>query len=432
MKKKNGFLALTPLLLFLCLYLVTSIVLHDFDKMPLTLAFLFSSVYAVALSSGSLEERIKTFSTGAGNPSMMLVIWIFILAGAFAAAAKSMGAVDAAVGFTLRYLPPALILPGLFLASCFISLSIGTSVGTIVALTPIAVSIASVADISLPMMTGLVVGGAFFGDNLSFISDTTIVATQTQGCKMCDKFKANIRIVLPVAVIILIIYTVLGIGLQIPADAKETSFVKIIPYLAVIVTAVLGWNVLLVLMVGIFLTGLIGIADGSYGFFDWLNSMAQGIIGMGELIIITMMAGGLLAIVRANGGIEYLITTLSSKVQSKKGGEACIAGLVCLVDICTANNTVALITTGPIAHEIAQRFDIDPRRSSSLLDTASCFMQGVLPYGAQLLIASQLVCEVTKGQFNSFLVIPYLFYPFALAVAVILSVISGYPKMKRK
>lgn len=414
--------ALSPLVVFLVLYLVTSIVAQDFYKVPIAVAFLVSSVYSLLTVKGTMNERIGIFAKGAGNPTMVLMLAIFILAGAFAASAKTMGAVDATVNLALNYLPEQAILPGIFLASCFISLSIGTSCGTIAALTPLAVGIAQQSGISVPLMVGLVVGGTYFGDNLSFISDTTIVATQTQGCNMKDKFHVNIRIVAPVALLMLVVYFFLGTSLNTSAEVSEVNFWLVLPYLAVVILAVCGINVLLTLTIGIILTGIIGISHGAYDVFGWFSAMNEGMMGMSELIIVTILAGGMLEIIRHNGGINLIIKTLTRNIKGARGGEMSIAALTCLVNICTANNTVAIITTGPIAKDVATRFGIDPRKSASILDTASCFTQGLLPYGAQVLIAAGL------SGLNPIIIIPHLFYPMLIGIALVLAILFRYPR----
>ena len=414
--------ALSPLIVFLVLYLVTSIIAQDFYKVPIAVAFLVSATYALLTVRGTMNERIKIFAKGAGNSTMVLMLAVFVLAGAFAASAKTMGAVDATVNLALKYLPEQAILPGIFLASCFISLSIGTSCGTIAALTPLAVGIAQQSGISTPMMIGLVVGGTYFGDNLSFISDTTIVATQTQGCSMKDKFRVNISIVAPVALAMLIVYFFLGESVSTPAEVGEANFWLVLPYLAVVILAICGVNVLLSLGIGIFLTGIIGMVMGTYDVFGWFAAMNEGMMGMSELIIVTILAGGMLEIIRHNGGIELIIKALTRNIQSKRAGEMSIAALTCLVNVCTANNTVAIITTGPIAKDIAQRFRIDPRKSASILDTASCFTQGLLPYGAQVLIAAGL------SEVNPIAIIPNLYYPMLIGVALILAILFRYPR----
>lgn len=420
---KKGLLALSPLMVFITLYLVTSIIAGDFYRVPITVAFMAASVYAVAISGGmSLAKRIDTFSQGASTNQMMLMVWIFVLAGAFANSAKAMGSIDATVNLTLALLPPQMLLAGLFLAACFISLSIGTSVGTIVALTPIAAGLAQHMGTSVPILTAVIVGGSFFGDNLSFISDTTIAATQTQGCKLSDKFRVNSFLVMPAALIIFILYIILGKQVQAPDQQPPIDVLKVVPYIVVLVTAIFGMNVMAVLTLGILLTGVIGIATGSYDLYGWLGSMGQGILGMGELIIITLMAGGLLAIIKQQGGIDYLIRLLTRRVSGKRGAELSVAALVSMVNVCTANNTVAIITVGGIAKQIGDRYGIDNRKCASILDTFSCFTQGLLPYGAQMLMAAGL------AQLNPVAIIPYLYYPFAIGIVALLAIIFRFPK----
>ena len=420
---KKGLLALSPLLMFVVLYLSTSIVAGDFYKVPITVAFLFASIYAVAISGGyTLQRRIEAFSHGAGTQSMMFMLWIFVMAGAFANAAKTMGCIDATVNMTLSLLPANMLLAGLFVAACFISLSIGTSVGTIVALAPIAAGIASTTHSSTALMTAVVVGGAFFGDNLSFISDTTVVATTTQHCKMSDKFRVNLFLALPAALVVLAIYILWGQQMTSVTTVSEVAWMKVVPYLVVLITAVFGMNVMAVLTIGILLTGIIGISDGSYDFFAWFAAMGEGITSMGELVIITMMAGGLLEVVKMNGGIDYIIQRMTAHINGKRGAELSIGLLVSIVDICTANNTVAIMTVGPLAKQIGDRFGIDSRKCASILDTFSCATQGLIPYGAQLLMAAGLT------MLNPIEVIPYLFYPFALGIVALLSILFRFPR----
>ena len=420
---KKGLIALSPLAVFIVLYLVTSIIARDFYKVPITVAFMAASMYAVIISGGiPLRKRIDIYSKGATTGQMMLMIWIFILAGAFAHTAKTMGAIDATVNFALTLLPGNMLLAGLFLAACFISISVGTSVGTIVALTPIAAGIAEQTDTSIALMTAVVVGGSFFGDNLSFISDTTIVATSTQGCKLSDKFRVNSFIVIPAAIVILFVYVFMGTGIESPQDIPDVAFMKVVPYLVVLATAIFGMNVMAVLSLGIIMTGIIGIADGSFDVFGWFGAMGDGIKGMGELIIITMMAGGLLEIIKHNGGIDFIINRLTRHISSKRGAELAVAGLVSFVNLCTANNTVAIITVGGIAKQIGDRFGVDNRKCASILDTFSCTMQGIIPYGAQLLMAAGL------AQLNPISILPYLYYPLAIGLAALLSILLRYPK----
>lgn len=420
--KPDGW-ALMPLIVFLCLYLVTSLIINDFYKVPITVAFTAASIYAVATTKGlTLNERIFQFSSGAANKNIMMMIWIFVLAGAFAQSAKAMGAIDATVNLTLHLLPDSLLLAGIFLASCFISLSIGTSVGTIVALVPVAAGIAAKTGIGMPFMTALVIGGAFFGDNLSFISDTTIAATRTQGCVMRDKFRVNFLIALPAAILVFTYYIIEGLQVETIHNAGPIEWVKVIPYLIVLGTAIAGMNVMLVLTLGIAATGIIGCFSGSFDVFGWFGAMGNGITGMGELIIITLIAGGMLELIRFNGGVDYILHKLTSRVKSKKGAEFSIAALVSIANICTANNTIAIITVGPLANDIAEKFRIDKRKSASILDTFSCVIQGCIPYGAQMLIAAEL------AQLSPLEIIRYLYYPMALAIFASASILFRYPK----
>ena len=420
---KKGLLALSPLMVFILLYLVTSIIARDFYKVPITVGFLIASIYAVIIFNGQpLRERINVFSKGASTSQMMLMLWIFILAGAFANSAKAMGSIDATVNMTLSLLPPQMLLAGLFVASCFISLSIGTSVGTIVALTPIAAGVATQTGTSIAMMTAVVVGGSFFGDNLSFISDTTIAATQTQGCRLSDKFRVNFSLVIPAALVVFLIYIMMGLDMQAPTDIPDLEPIKVIPYIVVLATAVFGMNVTAVLTLGLALTGIIGLLDGSYDLYGWFGAMGDGIIGMGELIIITMMAGGLLEVIRQQGGIDFIINLLTRRVSGKRGAELSIAALVSIVNVCTANNTVAILTVGGIAKHIGDRFGIDNRKCASILDTFSCFTQGLIPYGAQLLMAAGL------ASLNPVAIIPYLYYPFAIGITAMLAILLRLPR----
>ena len=410
--------ALSPILFFIAVYLAGSIVAGDFYAVPISVAFLATSVYAVAITGGmSLHDRIAAFSRGAGHPNMMLMLWIFILAGAFSAAAQKMGAIDATVNLTLHLLPDNLLLAGLFVAACFISLSIGTSVGTVVALTPIAAGIAGATAVPVPMVVAVVVGGAFFGDNLSFISDTTIMATRTQGCRMSDKFRVNARIVMPAAALVVLIYVVLGTKVHAPQDVPPVDAIKVLPYVVVLATAIAGMDVLLVLLVGIVLSGIIGIATGSYDLFGLAHAMSDGILGMGELIIVTMLAGGIMELVSIGGGIDWLTQRLTLRITGRRGAEFTIGGLVALTDVFTANNTVAILTVGPVARRIAERYGIDPRRSASLLDTFSCLAQSLIPYGAQLLMAAGLAA-VSPIQ-----IIPYLYYPYIMGAAAVIAIL---------
>ena len=406
--------ALLPLGVFLISYLVVSILANDFYKMPITVAFSIASIVSIAFSKGgALNNRIEQYCKGAGNGNLMLMVLIFVMAGAFAQTTKAMGAVDATVNLALAILPENLLAAGIFIAACFISISVGTSVGTIVALAPVAVGIADRTGVATAFMVGVVVSGAMFGDNLSFISDTTIVSTRTQGCKMADKFKFNIRIALPVAILVTIIYIVMGSEMQSAYTPTPIEWLKVIPYLTVLIAAISGVNVLLVLLIGILLSGMVGLYTGAVDIWGWTASMGSGITNMGELIIVTLLAGGMLEMIRFNGGIDWIILKLTSRIRTVRGAELSIAGLVSFANLCTANNTIALIMAGPIAFDIATRFKVDPRRSASILDTFSCFVQGILPYGAQLLMAAGL------ASISPIEIMQYLYYPYLLGIAAL-------------
>ena len=426
-KRLRGLLALSPIMVLLTIYLAGSIVAGNFYRIPIAVAFMVASVYAVAISRGeTLNSRIDSFSQGAANPRIMYMIWIFVLAGAFAALAKAMGAVDATVDITLSLIPSNFLPAGIFIASCFISMSIGTSVGTIVALTPVVTALAAQMSCSTAWLVAIVVGGAFFGDNLSFISDTTIAATQTQGCSMRSKFRTNLALVLPAAALTLLIYAFSGNNIDNIEAGEITigSIVKCAPYIIVILTALTGVNVLLVLIIGIAVAGSIGLAGGSVDSISIFTEMGNGIMGMCELIIVTMLAGGLLEIVRLNGGIDFLIRIVTLRVRSRRAAESAISALTALANLCTANNTIAILTVGNIARDISKKFHISPRRTASLMDTTSCFVQGVIPYGAQLLMASGL------AKVSPLAIIPNLYYPMLIGLSILLSIALQRPRSR--
>ena len=423
----RGILALSPIIVLLTIYLAGSIVAGDFYRIPIAVAFMTASVYAIAMTrGGTINERIENFSKGAGNPRIMYMVWIFVLAGAFAALAKAMGAVDATVNLTLNLIPGNYLPAGIFIAACFVSMSIGTSVGTIVALTPVVTALATQMNCDTAWLVAIVVGGSFFGDNLSFISDTTIAATQTQGCSMRSKFKTNITLVMPAAVVTLLLYAFSGNSIEeIAAPAVTWSEnIKCVPYITVIVCALIGMNVLAVLITGIVIAAGMGLAYGTVDGISVFTEMGGGIMGMCELIIVTLLAGGLLEIVRLNGGIDYLIRIVTLRVRSRRAAELAITALTALANVCTANNTIAILTVGNISHDISRKFGISPRRSASLMDTTSCFIQGVIPYGAQLLMASGL------ATISPISIIPHLYYPMCIGVMVIISILVKIPSRK--
>ena len=425
---KKGLVALSPILVLLVAYLTMSLASGDFYRISISVAFVAAAIYAVATLRGisrSLQERISIFSEGASDKNILYMIWIFILAGIFASTAKAMGAVDATVHFTMRFVPIEFLPAGIFIAACFVSLSIGTSVGTIVALTPVVTGLAAQMGVDTAQMVAIVVGGAFFGDNLSFISDTTIAATMTQGCNMKDKFRTNLLIVLPAALLSLGLYLFLGLsgGVDGVEAASAAEWYKTIPYLLVLICAIGGMNVLVVLVLGIVATIVIGLACGSLSGVSFCEEAGRGVLSMGELIIITLMAGGLMNMVKQSGGFEFVTRAITHSISGKRGAEAAIAALTVLTDICTANNTIAIITVGPIARDLSQRYGVSPRKSASLLDTASCFAQGALPYGAQLLMASGL------ASISPLEIIPHLYYPMAIGVMVVLSIVFQFPRI---
>ena len=422
---KKGWLALSPLLVFLLIYVVTSLVARDFYKVPVAAAFIIASAYSLFITRSvpKTDDKMAIFSRGAGNKNVLLMIWIFVLAGAFAATAKEIGAIDATVNATLRILPGKLVYAGLFLAACFISMAIGTSVGTIVALVPIATGIATAqSDMSVPFITAIIVGGAFFGDNLSFISDTTVAATKSQACSMRDKFRVNLWIAAPAAILVAALYVFMGLSVEAAPAAEPVEWIKLVPYLLVIGLALVGVNVVTVLAIGIGVNGILGWILGSYDFVGWMSAIGAGIGSMGELIIVSLLAGGMLEMIRYNGGMEFIIESLTRHIKGKRAAGLSIAALVSLVNLCTANNTIAIITVGPLAKDITERFGLDPRKTASILDTFSCFVQGIIPYGAQLLMAAGL------SGVSAVSIIANLYYPFTLGIIAVLSILLRFPR----
>lgn len=426
--KLAGLLALSPLFVFLAVYVAGSILAHDFYKVPVAAAFIIASAYAMVITRGveKTDDKIAIFSAGAGSRNVLLMIWIFVLAGAFASTAKEIGSIEATVNATLLLLPGRFLYAGLFLASCFISMAVGTSVGTIVALVPIASGLAAQTGSSLPLIAGIIVGGAFFGDNLSFISDTTVAATKSQGVSMRDKFRVNLWIAAPAAVAITILYIIIGSDVSAVTSSASVDWVKILPYLTVIVLAIAGMNVVTVLALGIALNGVIGWITGSFSFVGWLSAIGSGIGGMGELIIVSLLAGGLLELIRYNGGLEFVIRLLTRRISTRRGAAFSIAGLISLVNMCTANNTIAIITVGPLAKDISGRFGLDPRKTASILDVFSCLVQGILPYGAQMLMACGL------AGISALSIIGRLYYPFALGIMAIAAILFDFPRLKNE
>lgn len=425
-KLSKGLLAISPAAVFLLLYVAVSLAIGDFYVMPITVALLAASAWAVTIYNGPrLNERIERFSAAAAHSNVLYMVWIFIMAGAFAALAKGIGAIDATVQLTMHVFPPNLMLPAIFVAACFISLSIGTSVGTVVAIVPLIVELAQSGGGSVPLFVATALGGAFFGDNLSFISDTTIAATRTQGCSMSDKFKANFRIVFPAAIMTLAIYFFIGSDTNFIISEKDSDPLLILPYIMIIITALAGINVLIVLTCGIVTAIALAVIRTGTGLMECCRLMGEGIGSMGELIVITLLAAGLLGIIKAMGGIDFILQRLTAKVSGKRGAQACIAALVSLVNLCTANNTVAIISVGSIARKISSEYGIAPRRTASVLDTCSCIVQCLIPYGAQTLLATGLAHISPAAPW------PYLYYPWMLALAVTTAIILPSRKRKR-
>lgn len=412
----TGILALSPLIIFLGLYVVISLIIGDFYKIPLSVALIAATVWGLLVFRGMpFSARIEAFTREGGSSNVIYMVWIFILAGSFATVADKTGAVEATVALTIDRLPPAFVMPGLFLAACFISMAIGTSVGTVVALTPLAVNFAQGAGADVPLFVAIVLGGSFFGDNLSFISDTTIAATRTQGCKMNEKFKANFLLVMPAAMITFGIYLFGEFPEATPPTPPEVNPWLILPYLTVIVLAITGVNVTLTLLSGIVLAMAIAIFSG-YDIFAVMGFMGAGIDGMGNLIIVTILAAGMLGLIKAAGGIDYLLGLLTGGIKGKRGAEGAIGALVGIVNLCTANNTVAILTVGSISKRISETYNIAARRSASLLDTASCIVQSLIPYGAQTLLATSLAGISPTAPW------PYMYYPWVLAAVVVVSI----------
>ncbi len=422
----KGLLALSPMVVFLVLYVVVSAIIGDFYKIPISVALLVASMWAIVIYRGKpLRQRIETFSAAAADKDIIYMIWIFVLAGGFASLAKEIGAVEATVNFTLGIFPPQYIVPTLFVAACLISFSIGTSVGTVVALTPLAAELASVEGGNVAFFVGVVLGGAFFGDNLSFISDTTIAATRSQGCQMQDKFKVNLWIALPAAIVTLICYLIFVPDVPIIETHQSGDPWLMLPYLVVIVTAVIGMNVTLVLTLGIACAVALGVIYG-VNVLDMAGFVGSGIEGMGGLIIVTLLASGMLGVIKACGGIAYILNVMTAKISGLRGAQATLAVLVGIVNLCTANNTVAIITVGSLAKDISDKFGVDPRKSASILDSASCVVQCLIPYGAQTLLATSL------GGISPAAPFPYLYYPWALGLSLALSIIFLFPRRYSK
>jgi Na+/H+ antiporter NhaC len=423
--KKGSALALLPFLVFLILFIGSGIVTGDFYKFPVIVAIVVAASFALGMNRKEpFQQKVEIFCKGAGDANIMLMVLIFLLAGAFSEVAKGMGAVDSTVNLALSVVPQNLLMVGLFIIACFISLSMGTSMGTIVALAPIGVGISGQTDISLALSMSAVIGGAMFGDNLSFISDTTIAAVRTQGTQMRDKFKVNFLIVFPAAVITSVLLGVLTMGAHADIIHHDYNWLKIFPYIAVLVMALAGVNVFLVLAIGVIFAGVVGLVDGSYTIMEVIQKIGEGMAGMYEISFLAILIAGMVAVIQHNGGIDFLLERITRNIKSKKGAEFGIAGLVSLTDLSTANNTISIIIAGPLAKNIADKYGIDPRRSASILDIFSCSIQGLIPYGAQILVAAGV------AKISPVSILPYSYYPFLIGLCAIIAILTGFPRIK--
>ncbi|KOP71723.1 sodium:proton antiporter [Bacillus sp. FJAT-21945] len=425
--KKGNPWALLPFVVFLILFIGTGIVTGDFYKFPVIVAIAISGAVALVMNrKETFSNKVDIFCKGAGNLNVMLMVIIFLLAGAFSEVAKGMGAVDSTVNFALSVIPQNLLMVGIFIIACFISLSMGTSMGTIVALAPIGVGISEQTDISLALSMAAVIGGSMFGDNLSFISDTTITAVRSQNTQMKDKFKVNFWIVLPAAIVTCVILGIVTMGENAEIAQHSYHLVKILPYVLVIIFALIGMNVFLVLALGIGLAGVVGLADGSYQMMPLVQKVGEGMAGMYEISFLAILIAGMVEVIKHNGGIDFLLHIVTRNIKSKKGAEFGIAGLVGLTDLSTANNTISILIAGPLAKNIADQYEIDPRKSASLLDIFSCCVQGLIPYGAQILVAAGV------ASISPVSILPFSYYPILIGICGVAAILIGYPNFKKE
>lgn len=424
---KNGSLALLPLGVFLTLFLGTGLYFNylgvdfAFYQLPSPIAALIGVIVAFMIGKDTLNEKMNTFIAGVGDSNIIIMCMIYLLAGSFSTVAKAMGGVDSVVNFGLTYIPASVILPGLFVIAAFVSTAMGTSMGTIAAVAPIAMDIALKADLPVAVAIAAVVGGAMFGDDLSMISDTTIAASRTQGCTLRDKFIMNFKIALPSAIVTVAIMAVSGASGTI-TQSLEYDAIKIIPYVAVLALALMGMNVFLVLLLGTLFAGVIGLAYGNFTLLGFAQKTYEGFGSMQEIFILSLLIGGLAHMIAKLGGLDYLVGLISRRITSKKGAELGIVALSSAADICTANNTIAIVISGPMAKKLAAQYDIEPRRCASLLGMAACVWQGILPYGAQMLLAGSI------AKLSPMEILPHVYYPYVLGLGVLISIAFGFPK----
>lgn len=422
--KPNG-LALLPIIVFLILFIGVGVVQKDFYSMPAVIGFLIALAVAFLQTKGiSFNEKISIIAKGVGDDNIITMCLIFLVAGAFSGSVSAAGGVNSTVNLGLSLLPPGIAVIGLFIIGCFISISMGTSMGTIAALAPIAMGISEKTDFPIAICIGAVVSGAMFGDNLSMISDTTIAAVRTQGCDMRDKFRKNFLIVLPAAIatIVILFFMTSGAHFTVSKDLDYNIF-QVIPYILVLVTALIGLNVFIVLIGGIAFSVIAGLATGAMKVSQIFTSMGKGATGMYDITVISILVACISALVKYNGGFAFILENIHKHIHSYKGAEFGVAALVGLIDCATANNTVAIVIAGPIAKEISDDYGIEPARTASLLDMFASVFQGIIPYGAQLLSAASLT------GLSSFDIMPYLFYPYLMAVCGIVSIIISKKKL---
>ncbi|HLR35367.1 MAG TPA: Na+/H+ antiporter NhaC family protein [Tissierellales bacterium] len=427
-KKGNG-LALLPFAIFVLVYLLSGIILQikgtemAFYQFPAPIAAVIGIIFAFIITKGSLDDKFHMFIQGCGDDNIIIMCIIYLLAGGFSSVSNAMGGVEATVNLGLTLIPARYITVGIFIIAAFISISTGTSVGTIVAVSPIAVELVSKAGLNLPLVLGALVGGAMFGDNLSIISDTTIAATRTQGVSMRDKFRANLGFALPAALVTIILLLIFGKPLSTPETQEYTfNIIKVIPYIFVLIAALAGVNVFVVLTGGIIVSGAIGLYYGNFTLLEFAQETYSGFTGMFDIFLLSLLTGGLANMVSKGGGLNWLLYKINRKIRGKKSAELGISALVALTDAATANNTIAIIVSGQLAKEISKEHKIDPRKTASLLDTFSCVMQGLIPYGAQLLIAG----SSTQGLVSPVQIVPYMWYPFILVIFAIISILTPF------
>ena len=433
LRKKGNGLALLPFLIFIVIYLGAGLILQAqgvemaFYQFPSVTAMFIAVIAAFCMGKETLDEKFSIFTRGAANENVLTMLMIYILAGAFSTVAKTMGGVDATVNLGLSIIPVQLLMAGVFVISAFLGTATGTSVGTITALVPIAVGLANESGLSIPMMLGACAGGAMFGDNLSMISDTTIAATKTQGVEMRDKFRVNFYIALPAAVLTLVVLLIAGRPDAAAAIGERTfEIVKVIPYVLVLALAIIGINVFLTLTIGIVSAGVIGMACGDLTVFTYAQAIWNGFTGMSEVFFLALFCGGISELIAHNGGIVWLIEKLRKMMRGEKSAQIGMSALVSLADFATANNTVAIILCGNVSKDISREYKVDPRRTASLLDVFSCVFQGIIPYGAQLLMAASLTTTTYNIVISPVEIVPFMWYCWILAIFGILSIFVPY------